>query len=220
MNPTRYQKIQQALARRQPDLTVLTEYVHKPHNLAAIIRTCDAVGIFEIHTVNVVKKVISYKRVARGCDKWVNVYAHSDMKTAVDYLKRKKFKIYAAHFTDDAQDYRQIDYTQPMTILLGSEKWGVSQETATLADGNIIIPMMGMVSSLNVSVAAGIILFEAQRQRLDAGLYDRFRLDPKIYQQMIFEYSYPEIADIYQKKGEPYPPLGENGELLINQNYS
>ncbi len=218
MNPKRYQKIQQALARRQPDLTVLTEYVHKPHNLAAIIRTCDAVGIFEIHTVNVVKKVISYKRVARGCDKWVNVYSHGDMKTAINYLRKQNFRIYAAHFTDDAKDYREIDYTQPLALLLGSEKWGVSETTLPLVDEKIIIPMMGMVSSLNVSVAAAIILFEAQRQRLEAGLYNRFRLDPEIYRQMIFEYSYPEIAEIYRKKGEAYPPLGENGELIITNN--
>ena len=214
MIPRRYERIKQVLDRRQPDLTVLTEDVHKPHNLSAIIRTCDAVGIFAVHAVNR-HDAPTYSQVARGSEKWVKLYSHPDIKTAIEHLQRhKQYGIYAAHLSDTAIDYRQIDYTQPTAILLGTEKWGVTEEAADLVDGHIIIPMQGMVQSLNVSVANAVILFEAQRQRLQAGLYDRVRLDRDIYQQTVFEWGYPDLAAMYRRQGKPYPQLGEQGEIL------
>lgn len=215
MIPRRYQKLKQVLDRRQPDLTVLTEDVHKPHNFSAIIRTCDAVGVFSIHAVNSqTQEMPTYTQVAQGSEKWVNLYTYSQVETALDQLHQEGFKIYAAHLSSDAVDYRQINYTQPTAILLGAEKWGVTQQAAKLVDGHIIIPMLGMVESLNVSVAAAVILFEAQRQRLEAGFYDRIRLDRVTYQQTIFEWGYPKIAALHRQKGEPYPLLGEEGEII------
>ncbi|MEA5536429.1 tRNA (guanosine(18)-2'-O)-methyltransferase TrmH [Crocosphaera sp. XPORK-15E] len=214
MLPRRYHRIKQVLDQRQPDLTVLTEDVHKSHNLSAIIRTCDAVGILTVHTLNVIDELPEVSLVAKGSDKWIFLDSHPDIKTAITHLKQQNLKIYAAHFSEESVDYRQIDYTQPTAILLGAEKWGVSQEAAQLADGHIIIPMLGMVQSLNVSVAAAVILFEAQRQRLGAKMYDNTRLAPETYQRILFEWSYPDIAAKYQEKGECYPSLGENGEII------
>lgn len=214
MIPRRYQRLKQVLNQRQPDLTVLTEDVHKPHNLSAIIRTCDAVGVFAIHTVNRHSDTPTYSQVARGSEKWVKLQEHPDIKTAIEHLQQHNHKIYAAHLSDVAIDYRQVDYTQPTGILLGTEKWGVTDEAAELVDGHIVIPMQGMVQSLNVSVANAVILFEAQRQRLQAGLYDRVRLDPDTYKQTVFEWGYPDIADLYRRQGKPYPELGEQGEIL------
>ena len=215
MLPRRYKKLKQVLDRRQPDLTVLTEDVHKPHNLSAIMRTCDAVGVFSIHAVSSHNdEMPTYSQVAQGSEKWVNLYTHSQIKIAIEQLHQEGFKIYAAHLSKEAVDYRQIYYTQPTAILLGAEKWGVSQEAAERVDGHIIIPMLGMVESLNVSVAAAVILFEAQRQRLEAGFYDRVRLERATYQQTIFEWGYPKIAALHRQKGESYPPLGEEGEII------
>ena len=214
MIPRRYEKLKQVLDRRQPDLTVLTEDVHKPHNLSAIIRTCDAVGVFAVHAVNRDSNTPTYSQVAQGSEKWVQLHSHPDIKTAIKYLQQRNHKVYAAHLSDTAIDYRQVDYTQPTAILLGTERWGVTAEAADLVDGHIIIPMQGMVQSLNVSVANAVILFEAQRQRLEAGLYDRVRLDPKTYKQVIFEWGYPDIAATYRRQGKPYPELGETGEIL------
>ncbi|MDJ0579684.1 tRNA (guanosine(18)-2'-O)-methyltransferase TrmH [Crocosphaera sp.] len=212
--PRRYHRIKQVLDKRQPDLTVLTEDVHKPHNLSAIIRTCDAVGILDVHTINKTDEFPTFSQVSQGSDKWIFLHTHPDIRTAINYLKHKNFKIYAAHFTDQSLDYREIDYTQPTAILLGAEKWGVSEEAANLVDGNIIIPMLGMVQSLNVSVAAAVILFEAQRQRLAKKMYDTSRLDATIYHKILFEWSYPTLAREYQKKEVNYPSLGENGEII------
>ncbi|YAI81950.1 MAG: tRNA (guanosine(18)-2'-O)-methyltransferase TrmH [cyanobacterium endosymbiont of Rhopalodia sterrenbergii] len=213
MIPKRYHRLRQVLDRRQPDLTVLTEDVHKPHNLSAIIRTCDAVGIFEVHSVNVTAESPTFSQVSQGSEKWIFLNTHSDTKTAINHLKKQKFKIYAAHFSSISLDYRQIDYTQPSAIIFGAEKWGVTEEAAQLADEHIVIPMLGMVQSLNVSVAAAVILFEAQRQRLAAKIYDHTRLDSKTYDQVLFEWGYPEIARVCRQQGKSYPTLGENGEI-------
>lgn len=214
MIPRRYERIKQVLNKRQPDLTVLAEDVHKPHNLSAIIRTCDAVGVFAVHAVNRHSDVPTYSQVAQGSEKWVKLYSHANIKTAIQQLQRQNHKVYAAHLSDEAIDYRQVNYTKPTAILLGTEKWGVTNEAANLVDGHIVIPMQGMVQSLNVSVANAVVLFEAQRQRLEAGMYEQISLDSEVYQQTIFEWGYPEIAAMYRRDGKPYPKLGEQGEIL------
>jgi tRNA (guanosine-2'-O-)-methyltransferase len=215
MIPRRYEKLQQVLNQRQPDLTVLMEDVHKPHNLSAIIRTCDAVGVFAVHTVNCHTNAPTYSQIAQGSEKWVKLHTHPDIKTAIQYLQQQNYQVYAAHLSDVAIDYRQVDYTQPTAILLGTEKWGVTEEAANLVDGHILIPMQGMVQSLNVSVANAVILYEAQRQRLAAGMYKQTRLDPETYKQVLFEWGYPEIAAIYRRQEKPYPNLGEEGEIKV-----
>jgi tRNA (guanosine-2'-O-)-methyltransferase len=213
MIPRRYERLKQVLSRRQSDLTVIAEDVHKPHNLSAIIRTCDAVGVLEVHAVNSNSKMPTYSPVAKGSEKWVSLHTHPNLITAIAEVRQKKCKIYAAHLSDKAIDYRSIDYTKPTAILMGSEKHGVSPLAADLVDGHIIIPMLGMVESLNVSVAAAVILFEAQRQRLAVGMYDRMSLDRETFERVIFEWGYPEIAAFYRQKGEPYPCLNEDGSI-------
>jgi tRNA (guanosine-2'-O-)-methyltransferase len=212
----RYEKIKQILRQRQPDLTVLTEDVHKDQNIAAIVRTCDAVGIFGIHSVNVVDPLATKRNVSKGADKWVYVHNHCDIKSAINFLQQRGFSVFAAHFTDKAIDYKTIDYTKPTAILFGAERWGVSEEAANLVDGHIIIPMLGMTQSLNVSAAASVILYEAQRQRIEAEMYNQLRLDPQLYEKLIFEWTYPKIAEAYRENQKPYPPLDENGEIINN----
>ena len=215
MIPRRYERLKQVLSKRQADLTVITEDVHKPHNFSAIIRTCDAVGVFEVHAVNRNSEMPTYSTVAKGSDKWVNLRTHDRLEDAIAQLHQKDTKIYAAHLSEKAVDYRSIDYTKPTAILMGAEKYGVSDLAADLVDGHLIIPMFGMVESLNVSVAAAVILFEAQRQRLAAGMYDRVSLDGATFERVIFEWGYPDIAAMYRRRGEPYPPLKEDGSIAV-----
>jgi len=193
----RLARIRSVLDKRQPDLTVLLERVHKPHNLSAILRSCDAVGVLEAHAVparqgmpdleaeglNLASK--THNETSGSAAKWVALHLHNDTRAAFAHLKAQGFRILAAHFSERAEDYRLVDYTLPTCVLLGTERWGVSPEAAEQADKHVIIPMMGMVQSLNVSVAAAVILFEAQRQRLEAGFYDRPRLSPERYQEML-----------------------------------
>ena len=216
----RYQRIRATLDRRQPDLTVITEDVHKPHNLSAIIRTCDAVGVSEVHAMNKVvdgEDLPTFTQVAQGSEKWVDLYRHTTIEGAIAQLQARNFKIYAAHLSDRAVDYRDIDYTQPTAVLMGAERWGVGESTADLVDGHVIIPMLGMVQSLNVSVAAAVILFEAQRQRLAAGFYDQPRLNPDVYQRKVFEWGYPDLIERYREQNLPYPALDEQGQIINAQ---
>jgi tRNA (guanosine-2'-O-)-methyltransferase len=181
----RRRRLEEVLRRRQPDLTVLMENVHKPHNLSAILRTCDAVGILQAHALNPTGGVPTFNETSGGSHKWVYLEVHPTTEAAFRHLRERGFSVYATALKEGARDYREVDYTRPTAIVLGAEKWGVSEEALALADGLIHIPMLGMVQSLNVSVAAAVILFEAQRQRLQAGLYDRPRLEPELYQKIL-----------------------------------
>ena len=98
--------------------------------------------------------------------------------------------------------------------MLGAELKGLSPEGMELADEHIRIPIVGMVHSLNVSVAAAIILFEAQRQRQLAGFYDENRLDEKTYRCTLFEWLHPEVAAYCRNKSHTYPDLDERGEIV------
>jgi len=214
--PERLARIRAVLDRRQPDLTVLMENVSKPHNFSAILRSADAVGVLEAHAVHPTGGVPTHHKSSAGVAKWVYLRVHPDVEAAIAHLKDRGFSVYATRLSDAAVDYREVDYTLPAAVVLGSEKWGVSERAAALADAEIVIPMLGMAQSLNVSVAAAVILFEAQRQRLAAGLYDQVRLDPATYRRVLFEWVYPEEARRLRAEGRPYPPLDEEGRPVWN----
>jgi tRNA (guanosine-2'-O-)-methyltransferase len=124
------------------------------------------------------------------------------------------FRVFAAHPSDDAIDYRELDYTQPTAILVGAELDGVSAEGLELADVHVSVPMQGMVRSLNVSVATSILLFEAMRQREAAGMYAASRLSPDDFERHLFEWTWPSIASKRRREGRPYPKLTEDGDLV------
>ncbi|HLU81960.1 MAG TPA: tRNA (guanosine(18)-2'-O)-methyltransferase TrmH [Trueperaceae bacterium] len=176
MTLRRRERVTTVLARRQPDMTVVAESVHKPHNLSAVLRTCDAVGIGTIHAVQPTGGVPTYTATSASAERWVDVVVHGTIGAAVAHLRRDGMRIYAAQLSETAVDYRTVDYVIPCAVIIGNEREGVSTDAAALADEHIVIPMLGMVQSLNVSVATAVILFEAQRQRLAAGLYASPRL--------------------------------------------
>ncbi len=214
MTPNRYARLRAILDRRQPDLTVLMDNLAKPHNVSAVIRTCDAVGIAEIHAVSGAQSFKARRSSAGGTGRYVGVRLHASTEAAIDHLRSKGFRILAAHLTPEARDFRGVDYTLPTAVLLGTEKDGVSAETALHVDGSIQVPIMGAVESLNVSVAAAIILYEAQRQRAAGRLYDRPRLDEATCQKLLFEWGYKRLAEYCRRKGVPYPRIGPEGEIL------
>ncbi|WOG26894.1 tRNA (guanosine(18)-2'-O)-methyltransferase TrmH [Endozoicomonas sp. 8E] len=214
MTPERYKKFKDLLDRRQPDLTVLTDQVHKPHNLSAIIRTCDAVGIPDIHLSQPKMGYRNFRGRTVGSHKYVNVHHHSSVEEGISQLKASGFKVYAAHFSDTAIPYSEVDYTSPVAVMMGAEKKGISTKAAELADQHIIIPMQGIVASFNVSVAAAVILVEAQRQRLLKGMYDKPSLPPEIYTPTLFRWGYPELARYCDLRGLKYPQMDDNGQLI------
>jgi tRNA (guanosine-2'-O-)-methyltransferase len=214
MTPERFARFKAALDRRQPDLTVLVEDVHKPHNVSALIRTCDAVGIPAVHAVSPGGDFHRHHMVSGGARKWVRTQAHPDIETAIAQLRREGFRVVAADLNLSALDYRDYDYTQPTALLLGSELAGVSRAAARLADERICVPMQGLAESLNVSVAAAVILYEAMRQREKAGCYARRRLDAACYRETLFEWCYPGVARICRAQGMPLPDLDADGFIV------
>ena len=214
MTTERYHRIVETLNRRQPDLTVVMEGVHKAHNLAAIARTCDAVGIGRIHAVTASSQIrLGHKR-AGGTEKWVDVALHADVADVCRQLRSDNFTIMAACVGVDAQAYEKIDYAQPTAILVGNELDGLSAKALNEADCRIQIPVYGMVESLNVSVAAALILYEAMRQRRSAGLYRQRRIGDEEFTRLAFEWTHPAIASYCRRKGLSYPALDLNGALL------
>ena len=202
------------LDRRQPDLTVLLEDVQVPRNLAAIVRSLDAVGGLEAHAVWPEGKLPISRPASGGNRKWVPVRKHKTLADALTRLKARGFHILAAHPTENATDFRQVDYLRPTAILLGNEDFGVTEEARAGADELVSIPMTGMGTSLNVSVAGALLLFEAQRQRAAAGFYDAPRLDAETRKKLLFEWVYPKLAALCRRQGVAYPGLGEEGEIL------
>jgi len=219
MNSQRYARICEMLARRQPDLTVCMEEVHKPHNVAAIVRTADAVGVHEVHAVWPKGGMRTMANTAAGSNSWVQVKTHPTIGDAVAVFKSRSMQILATHLSDKAVDFREIDYTRPTCILMGQEKTGITQEALDLADQDIIIPMTGMVQSLNVSVASALILYEAQRQRQNAGMYQRKEstLPAEEQQRLLFEGGYPVLAHVARRKQLPYPHVNERGEIEADE---
>ncbi len=214
MTSERLAIIKASLNRRQTGLTVVMENVRKPHNLAAVARTLEAVGGLEIHAITDLTSIRLTQMSAGGTKKWIKVRKHPDTEQGLKYLKQQGFQIIATSLGDNSKDYREIDYTKPTAILVGEELEGISEQAKQMADENISIPMIGMVQSLNVSVASALVLYEVYHQRMAAGLYDRRSLDKETYMTLLFEACHPKIANYCRQKKLPYPAIDEDAEIL------
>ena len=214
MTDNRRDKIDTVLSQRQPDLTVLAEKLHKPRNFSAIIRTCDAVGINEVHAVPGDDGVSIHWNTSQGAEKWMNVRQHDNLPGACSYLRERGFQLIAADLSDRAVDYREIDYTLPTALMIGTELFGVSEEALAESDRQIVIPMKGMTQSLNVSVACAIVLYEAHRQREAAGCYGLRLLDEKISNNQRFEWLHPVVARFCRERGIEYPEIDDAGNVV------
>lgn len=214
--PRRFARLKAVLDRRMADLTVLVEQVEKPHNLSAILRTCDAVGVLEAHAVCREGRLPTFNSTAQGSQKWVPLQVHSAIGEAVATLKGQGFRVVGTHLGVEAVEYGRCDYTGPTAFVLGAEKWGLSAEAAALVDQAVFIPMRGMVQSLNVSVAAATLLFEALRQRQAAGLTPEQGegVPAERFGELLFEWAYPEVARWCRQQGRPYPPLDGEGAIM------
>ena len=215
MTPERLAKLHRALDRRQPDLTVFLDAVNKAQNLTAIVRTADAVGIQRLHATSADDAMRLHHMIAGSAKHWVAVTLHRSARVGLTALRKDGWRIVAAH-SGATSDYRDVDYTKKVAIVVGAEAIGVSDAARAAADDEISIPMHGLGTSLTVSVAVGIILAEAQRQRVAAGLYEKPRLTPEERDRVLFEWSYPEIAERCRQQSKPYPTLTADGQLASN----
>tara|TARA_B100000963_G_scaffold361319_1_gene396138 strand:+ start:2536 stop:3195 length:660 start_codon:yes stop_codon:yes gene_type:complete len=213
--PRRFRRIKNVLDSRMGNLTVLVEGVNKPHNLSAILRTCDAAGVYKAHFVCQDNHIKTFNSTAQGSQKWVKLKNHKTYTSAAKDLKKNGFKLYGTSLNKNSIDYRKLDLTKNTCFVLGAEKWGLSKEMISMVDESIYIPMHGMVQSLNVSVAAAILLFEAIRQRNAKNLIpsEGEGLNKEEYKNTLFEWTHPEIAISLKKSSKNYPYLDANGEI-------
>lgn len=168
------------ISRRQPTITVVLEDVHDAHNVSAVLRSCDAIGILDVHVVYVQDRPPARtfdQETSSTAAKWINILFHESIESCYGTLRESGHWIFATALRRESIDLHRIDLTQPIALVFGNEMRGVSAEAVVLADGCIHIPMQGMVESLNISVACAVSLYEAMRQRRKAGMYDSPQLD-------------------------------------------
>ena len=179
MTPERYTRLTSVLNKRQPDLTVVLENVFDPHNISAVMRTCDAVGIQDIYILNT--KIPPHKRwgakSSSSAAKWLSIHQFTNAEECFIALRAKFKKIYTTHLSTDAVGLHELDLTESVALVFGNEHSGVSEEIIAMADGNFIIPQVGIIKSLNISVACAVTLYEAFRQKTNAGHYAIVKLD-------------------------------------------
>ena len=182
----RIAKVTRVLSLRQPDLRVVLEEVTNAHNASAVLRTCDAAGVMHVDIIGSSQDPLPINQaITTRADKWLDFHFYSSTKDCLLELKKQGLKIAATHLGPDAVFHTQVDYTQPLAVVFGSESEGISLEALRYADYKIKIPMFGMVQSLNLSVSVGIILYEALRQRLGKGLFEGRRLSPKEFEDYL-----------------------------------
>jgi tRNA (guanosine-2'-O-)-methyltransferase len=219
MTPERLERINKMLDHRQPDLTVCMEGVHKRHNLAAVVRTADAIGVSDVHAIWKSEEMEVRGGSAAGSQNWIDVHNYSKTEDAIGVLKKQGMQVLVTNLSESAVDFREIDYTKPTAIILGQEKFGASEIALEMADHDIVIPMVGMVQSLNVSVACSVVLYEAQRQRQLAGMYDTPRIEENRRQRFLFEGGHPIFAEACKRKGLPYPTIDAEGQIIASEQW-
>jgi tRNA (guanosine-2'-O-)-methyltransferase len=178
MTPERTNRLETVLSHRQPDLTVVLENVFDPHNISAVMRTCDAVGIQDVYVLN--HKIPPHRKwgakSSSSAAKWLTIHQFTDANECFAALRKTFKKIYTTHLSSDAVSLHELNLTEPVALVFGNEHSGVSEEIIGMADGNFIIPQVGIIKSLNISVACAVTLYEAYRQKNNAGHYGQVKL--------------------------------------------
>ena len=185
LTEARKEKLRSVLANRQPDLTLVLNNIHDPHNVSAILRSCDAFGVFGVHLYYTKEKFPALANSSSGsAKKWIDLIRHRDAGTMITGLREQGMQIVGTGFSPAARPIMDIDFTRPTAIILGNEHRGMDPDVKVHVPDEIYIPMFGMVQSLNVSVAAATILYEAMRQRLAAGMYGHSPLDADRFEEV------------------------------------
>jgi tRNA (guanosine-2'-O-)-methyltransferase len=193
MTPERREKLLKVLSNRQPDLTVVLENVFDPHNISAVMRTADAVGVQDIYILNT--KIPRHKkwgvRSSSSAAKWLTVHQFENAEECFSSLRKRYSKILTTHLSSNAIGLHQINMTEPIALVFGNEHSGVSEEIRALADGNFVIPQVGIIQSLNISVACAVTLYEAFRQKSIAGHYNRDTMAHVMKLELLKEWEIP-----------------------------
>lgn len=194
MTPERKQRLTSVLDKRQAGITIVLENVFDPHNISAVMRTADAVGVQDIYILNT--KIPRHKKwgakSSSSAAKWLTIHQYTDAAECFSSLRKNYSSILTTHLSSDAVSLHSIDFTQSIALVFGNEHSGVSDEIRAMADGNFIIPQVGIIRSLNISVACAVTLYEAFRQKNLAGHYNQPNLDDARYNSLLKEWGFIE----------------------------
>lgn len=192
MTPERKDKLTSVLNKRQNDLTIVLENVFDPHNISAVMRSCDAVGIQDIYILNT--KIPRHKKwgakSSSSAAKWLTIHQFENTEECFAAVRKNYSTILTTHLSSDAVDLYSVDLTQRVALVFGNEHSGVSDEIRNLADGNFVIPQQGIIRSLNISVACAVTLYEAFRQKKNAGHYDQPKINGERYNELFKEWGF------------------------------
>lgn len=187
MTPEREKRLTSVLDKRQGDITIVLENVFDPHNISAVMRTADSIGIQDIYILNT--KIPRHKKwgakSSSSAAKWLSVHQFENAEECFSSLRKHYSTILTTHLSTDAVSLHQIDFTKSIALVFGNEHSGVSDEIRAMADGNFIIPQVGIIRSLNISVACAVTLYEAYRQKMIAGHYNLKRLGDVRYEELM-----------------------------------
>jgi tRNA (guanosine-2'-O-)-methyltransferase len=191
MTPERELRIHTVLAKRQENLVVVLENVFDPHNISAVMRTCDAVGVQDVYVLNT--RIPRHKKwgakSSSSAANWLTVRQYDDAKECFDALRQQVDRVYTTYLTSDSVSLYEMRLTGRIALVFGNEHSGVSDEIRTFSDGNFVIPQVGIIESLNISVACAVALYEAYRQKNAAGQYDLPGLSSDRYQELLSVWS-------------------------------
>ena len=194
MTPERRDKVLSVLQKRQDNLTIVLENVFDPHNEAAVMRTCDSVGIQDVYIINnriPPKKKWGF-RSGSSAKKWLTIHQFTNPADCFKELRSHYSKILTTHLDSDAVSVYNIDFTESIALVFGNERFGVSDESRALADGNFVIPQIGIIQSLNISVACAVTIYEAYRQKEKAGHYNKASISVEKRNNLIHEWGIKE----------------------------
>lgn len=191
MTPERALKLSAVLRKRQPDVTVVLENVFDPHNIAAVMRTCDAIGAQEVYAITdrIPPRSNWGYRSSRSANKWVDLHPFHDRVECMEAVRARYPRVLGSRMASGTPSLYETELTMPVAVVFGNEKYGVSEWMAESCDGWFEIPQFGMISSLNVSVACAVTLYELLRQRVASGLYEGSRMPEGRYANILRKWS-------------------------------
>ena len=164
-NERRLERMRSVLDGRLQHVAVALEALYHRHNVSAVLRTADALGLHRVHLVEGHFKAV--RGAARGAERWLELHHHSEPADAVRAIQASGYRVWCADFDENAVTPEQVPLDEPVCLWFGAELVGVSPEAREAADGIVMIPMHGFSQSLNVSVAAALTMRPvAERARL------------------------------------------------------
>lgn len=158
----RKEKIDRVVSHRTRNFTVVLDRLEDSFNMAAVLRTCESMGVQEVHIViNPEAPFVPNSRVAQGCDKWLDVKLYKTFTECREHLKSRGFSLYASAIQDGATSLYTLRFDTKMALVFGNERYGVSEEVLKGVDGTFWVPMKGFSQSLNISAAASACISRA-----------------------------------------------------------